>query len=333
MQQQIFTPTGTGFTEVKSKTSVWGDAVEVPEHSKPPDDPTTKWTRQGGDGTVHQGNGQNNQEGNQEGSEAGDNEKITEPIVVLPDGSKVDAKKFFNDAFVAKEAELTQKENRLDGMIEMTRNGAAGGADNNQGEGDQNNGQQSEENKPPLFQHMELPEDTVTEANEKVIIGEYNKNVDAMNERESFWQARDAEHKETIDELTKELKNVKDVVGQEQWQNSLARVTAVTGLKEEDLIAKYRETKIADADILSTLILGDREKDRILKEVTDQADQERENGNNAIGGQSAGSGGGTQVNTDLNKPLRGLDPEKDYDAEKLVTKYNLIKYNPYTQVA
>ena len=328
MQQNIYTPTGNAFNDVKVGKPVWGETVTVPEHSDPPKDPTTSWTRENGDGKVQQGNGTNSQENKQQGGD----DTITEPIVVLPDGTKVTAKSYFAEAFTAKETELTQKESRLDGMLELTRNG--NGNDNAGGEGgDPNPNQNGDETNVVSFEKMTFPEDTVPEENEKFIVGEYNKVVDTLNTREELWAAKDAEKQAAIDKLSKDFKKLSDVVGQDKWQNSIAKVTAITGLSEEELISKYKETRVADAEVLSTLILGEREKERILKEATNQADQERQNGNNAVGGQSAGSGGGGTQTDNRNVPGRGLDLEKDYDAEKLVTKYNLISYDPYQQSA
>lgn len=324
--QRTYTPTGNAFTDVKSKQPVWGETVNVPEHSDPPSDPTTKWTRENGDGTVNQGKGNNNENDNQDGNQDGGDDTITEPTVFLPDGTKVVAKEYFAQAFSAKEAELTQKENRLDGMMELTR--SSNGNGNANGEGGDDNNETPDDNK-PSFEKMEFPEGTTPEANETFLAGEYNKVVDALNAREEFWSAKDSEKQAAIDKLTEDFKNLSDVVGRDQWQNAMTRVIAVTGVKEEELMAKYRETRIADADTLASLVLGDREKERILKETSEQAENERQQGTNAVGSQSTGSGnqGGGNSNA-KNEPYRGLNPDTDYTAEKLVTKYNLISYDP-----
>ena len=310
----IFLPPG-GFKEVKSKTPVWGNQVTIPDGAEPPKDGTVEWTNQSGTKTSSTTDNGGDPDGGEEGGE--ENGKDTEPMVVLPDGKKHTAREFFANAFAEKEKEIADQQTRLDGMVELLRSGTIpGDPDKKEGE------TEKKEEETPKLEHMSFDEDATVEANEKFIQGEYNKLVDSFNERETYWKTKFDEQQTEMEEQAKAHKELADVVGREQWKANLTRVMAVTGLKEEEIMAKYRETRIADADVLSDLILGERAKDAIIKEAEENAEKARLEGRDAITSTSSGGGGG---GPETPQPLRGLNEETDYTPDKLVTKYNLFK--------
>ncbi|MYB01997.1 MAG: hypothetical protein F4118_10080 [Acidimicrobiaceae bacterium] len=288
----------------KGQGPIWGTDVNVPPGGKTPHfatngngnaKPTETSTDTGDDTSTDKGD---------EGGSS-----TTQPIVVMPDGTKVSV-----DAFYAQQSAKDQEElNTLKGKVEAYEKL---GTQTQTSTGDE----KTETTEPEsLWKSFEFKEDTRVEANEKEIVDFYNAQGQAM---EAAFTEQFKKMSAANAELKTELEGVKDIVGKEVFESNMSRVVATTGISRDELLEMYSRTKVGDADVLSTLVLGERAKKEQQDKIAEAAEKEREQGTNAIAGQS--QSGGSQGD-DINKPGRGIEVEDGAmpTPAQLAEKYNL----------
>ena len=227
----------------------------------------------------------------------------------MPDGTKVSV-----DAFYAQQSAKDQEEiGILKGKLETYEKIGV----TQTSTGDQEKTEQAETES--LWKPFQFKEDVRIEANEQEIVDYYNAQGQTMVE--GFTKKFDEMSAENA-ELKTAVEGLKDVVGKEVFESNMSRVVATTGISRDELLEMYSRTKVGDADVLSTLVLGERAKKEQQDKIAEAAEKEREQGTNAIAGQS--QSGGSQGD-DINKPGRGIEVEDGAmpTPAQLAEKYNL----------
>ena len=286
---------------------VWGNEVIVPEGEKLTPQTAQFVTAASGDESTD-----TKTEGASDTDKTGDSSTSEGPVVRFPDGTEVPAAEY--DPYAAQRAELDQEKSRVDGMLSVINNGNGNGnpdADTSETETQPSEHPLLAEDN-PLLEKIELdPNDALITEDERKAADRHNNLVDAYRQ-----QIEDSVKREAA--LQKEVAAIRDTVGDRFVREDIARVTATTGVSEQELLAASKATGITDVQTLATLVIGERAVKAQTEEAEAAAEAKRAEDNAKIGG-STHSGGGGGPN---NQPeRRGVEDWRDKNAVGAAYKF------------
>jgi len=267
---------------------VWGNEVIVPEGEKLSAATAAHVKPAGGD--------ENNTSGdeNNTGGDDTKNTSPTEPVVRLPDGTEVPVGDY--DPFAKQRQDLEHREQRVDGMMTVINNGNGNPPTGDQE--DKNTGDPPPEHpllaENPLLQKIEVSdEDGLFNDDQKAFAEQHNNLVD-------YTKQQNQQYVEAItalkDEHKREIDAIKETVGDRFVREDIARVTAMTGVSEQDLLAASKATGVTDVQTLAEVVAGQKAIQAANAEAEAAAEAKRTEDAGSIGGASQGgnNGGGTQ---------------------------------------
>ena len=274
---------------------VWGNEVIVPEGEKLTPQTAQFVTAKGEDTATK------TEEGASDTDKTGDSSTSEGPVVRFPDGTEVPAAEY--DPYAAQRAELNQEKSRVDGMLSVINGNGNGNPDADTSETETQPSEHpllAEDN--PLLQKIELdPNDALITEDERKAADRHNNLVDAYRQSIEDSVTREAA-------LQKEVAAIRDTVGDRFVREDIARVTATTGVSEQELLAASKATGITDVQTLATLVVGEKAVKAQTEEAEAAVEAKRAEDNAKIGG-STHSGGGGGPN---NQPeRRGVEDWRD----------------------
>lgn len=276
---------------------VWGNEVLVPEGEKLTPQ-TAQYVKPAGQPDGDTTNGASGDENNEQ------DDPPKTPVVLMPDGTQVDINNF--DPFAQQRAELDREKARVDGMIEVARGNGTG-----EGTGDTDTDTPPEDPLAdnPLLQKIELdPNDNLITEEDRRAAERHNNLVDAyIQQGQSF-----AEREQS---MQKEVAALRDTVGNRFLREDIAQATATTGVTEQELFAKAKETGIADVATLATLIVGEKAIQTSAEEAEAAAEAKRAADNAKIGSSTQSGGGGN------NEQPEGRGVEDWKNSQQVAEKY------------
>ncbi len=253
--------------------SVWGDEVIVSSA-------TAQDTKPAGDTTGDQNTGDEN-------TGAGDADDTKQsapeaPVVRLPDGTEVPVSDY--DPYAQQRQDLEKRETRADAILEFNNgNGTETGENNTGGDTPPEHPLLADN---PLLQKIELdPNDTLITEEERQSAERFNSLVDYAKEQNQTIVDMETNFKKDIDAI-------RDTVGDRFVREDIARVTATTGVSEQELLAASRATGVTDVQTLATLVIGEKAMQTAAEEAEAAAEAKRNEEASNIGGASQGGGNG-----------------------------------------
>ena len=256
---------------------VWGNEVTVPEGEKLSAQTAqhVKPTGNGGDSPP-------------EKTEAGDAESQQTPpdapIVRLPDGTEVPVSDY--DPYARQRQDLETREARVDGVLSAIQNG----------NGPQEDGDPPADPPHPLLADNPLLQKIELDPNDTLITEEERQQADRHNAVVDYAKTQSQALVEMETNFNKELGAIRETVGDRFVREDIARVTATTGVSEEELVGAASATGISDVETLATLVLGEKAKATAAEEAAAAAEAARGEANANIGSATQqGGGGGTQT--------------------------------------
>ncbi|MXZ00205.1 hypothetical protein F4Y93_05980 [Candidatus Poribacteria bacterium] len=286
--------------------SVWGDEVIVSsatgQDTKPTGDPPPENT---GDENT-----------------GGDDTKTSAPetpVVRLPDGTEVPVSDY--DPYAQQRQDLERRETRADAILELGGNG--------NGNGSENTGDNTGDDPPdhplladnPLLQKIEVSAEdaSLMSPEERADMERYNNLVDYTRQQNQLIVDRDRQHAEEKAEFEKEISAIRDTIGDRFVREDIARVTATTGVSEQELLAASRATGVTDVQTLATIVVGEKAMQTAAEEAEAAAEAKRTEEASSIGSSTSQGGGNSGGN---NRPeRRGVSDWRDPQAVGAAYKF------------
>lgn len=280
------------------KGSIWGDEVVVPKGETINPSAAAHVKPAGSNNGDPNNNGNPGNTGNDDGGGDDGDETRTAPVITMPDGTEMSFEDYAkeNDPFAEQRAELEKKEAKLDGYAEAMR---AGNGDPNKtsepGGDDPKKHPLLEDN--PLLEEIEIPEDHMMSEETLQVIQKHNNAVKYAKEQN--------QHIVGMEEaFEKKIKVLSDEVSDRFFNDDMARVTAQTGVTEQEIAAAFRETGVSDIDTLATIVMGKKARETAADDIGNKADEERRSNAGNIGGSNRNTGNGDPKNDEEGRGVK-----------------------------
>lgn len=290
---------------------VWGNEVIVPAGEKLSPQTAQYVTPAGG---TQEGGDAENASGDE--NTGGDDRKQSAPetpVVRLPDGTEVPVSEY--DPYAEQRANLEKEQSRLDGMLSVV----SSNGNTTETPGENNTGTVPSEHPlladNPLLQKIEVTPDeaALLGEDERARIEQHNNLVDYA--RQQNQQIVDMETN-----FSKELNFLKDTVGDRFVREDIARVTATTGVTEQELLAASKATGVTDVQTLATLVVGEKAMQQSNEAAAAAAEAKRVEEAARISGTTQGAGGG---GSNTQPEGRGVKDWRDPQAVGAAYKFGL----------